>query len=50
MADVFAVAEPETQTAAINGSAAEFDGSGSYCEDPPCPIYYWTWDFGTVSP
>jgi len=50
LADVFAVAEPETQTVAINGGAAEFEGSGSCAEDPPCPVAIWAWDFGTVSP
>ena len=45
LADIHAVAEPETQTVAINGSAAEFDGSDSYAEDPPCPVTDWAWDF-----
>ncbi len=44
-ADVFAVAKPETQTVAINGAAAQFDGSDSYAEDPPCPVTDWAWDF-----
>ncbi len=43
-ADVFAVAKPETQTVAINGAAAEFDGSDSYT-DEEMPITDWAWDF-----
>jgi RHS repeat-associated protein len=44
MADIHAVAAPSSQTVAINGSAAQFDGSGSYSDDPP-PVNYWAWDF-----
>ncbi len=44
-ADLFAVAKPETQTVAINGTAAEFDGSDSYDEDPRCEVAEWAWDF-----
>lgn len=44
LADVHAVAKPTTQTAPINGTAAEFDGSDSYTDEPP-PVNYWAWDF-----
>ena len=30
---------------AINGTAAEFDGSDSYTDEPP-PVTDWAWDFG----
>jgi len=43
-ADVFAVAKPTTQTVAINGTAASFDGSDSYT-DEEMPITDWAWDF-----
>ena len=45
LADIHAVAKPETQTVPINGTAADFDGSDSYTEDPPCPVTDWAWDF-----
>ena len=44
LGSVYAVAAPETQTVALNGAAAEFDGSGSYAAPPP-PVNYWAWDF-----
>ena len=43
-ADIHAVAKPETQTVPINGTAAQFDGSDSYT-DEPLPVSYWAWDF-----
>jgi len=41
--DVRAVAAPGTHTVPINGTAAEFDGSDSYAEAPPCPVTDWSW-------
>ena len=38
------MAAPETQTVAINGTAAQFDGSDSYT-DEEMPITDWAWDF-----
>jgi hypothetical protein len=42
-ASAHAVASPDTQTVPLNGTAAEFDGSGSYSDEGS--IYYWAWDF-----
>ena len=44
LGDMHAVAKPETQTVAINGTAAELDGSDSYT-DEEMPISDWAWDF-----
>ena len=49
-ADLFAVAKPTTRTVPINGTAASFDGSDSYAEEPPCPVTDWAWDFDGDGP
>ena len=46
-ADVFAVAKPETQTVAINGTAAQFDGSDSYTDEQ---VRITDWAKGVVRP
>ena len=42
-ADIHAVAAPSTQTVAINGTAAQFDGSDSYT-DEEMPVTDWAWN------